>query len=507
MSALLLLLPDVDIPLGGDHFVRLAGATNPILALLVLLVTARIFFPDERVRVLRGVDGLRNRLGAVARHIPALLLTGYLINSFYNWPGFLGGDGLCYYAYLRSAALQGDIDFTDEFRDYSFGSHALPDPREKTATGLVGSPYSIGPAILWAPFFAVGHGIARLTGVTADGYSQPYVDAVILGTEFYALIGIALSIAIIRAIAPRSSAMLAVIGLWIASPMTEYFRHEGSMSHAHSVFAVSLFPYLFVRAAGRRSPAGWLLLGAAGGLVFLVRWQDVTFCLLPLGDLFRGKKLRDAIADGYLYSAAFFLVALPQFFVFKMLYGDWLVVPQGKEFIGVVPAYIWQVLFSSNHGLLSWHPLIALCLAGLVLGVWQRAPHFRLLLVGFVLQLLVNASIEQWWAGHAYGGRRFLGCFTLFAAGLAVLLQTRTLAGWRGITLVSAFASLNYFLWHAWADYLIPHEGTFTIHQVASALLGAVVRFDADPKALAMLAMVLFLVVSGNRDQIQRHYS
>lgn len=327
----------------------------------------------------------------------------------------------------------------------------------------------------------------------------------ILGTELYALLGLILAVATIRLLVPGSPATFAVIGLWIASPLTEYFRHEGSMSHAHSVFAVSLFLYLFVRAAGKRTAAGWLALGAAGGLVFLVRWQDATYCLLPLVDLFRGKKLRDAIADGYLYSAAFFLAALPQFFVFKLLYGDWLVIPQGKEFIGVVPAYLWEVLFSSNHGLLSWHPIVALCLSGIVLGIWKRLPHFRLLLAGFLMQLVVNASIGQWWAGHAFGGRRFMGCFVLFAAGLAAMLHTRILSGWRGVALVSGFAGLNYLLWQAWVNRLIPNEGTFTVHQAASGLLGAIARFDADPKALAVLAMVLFLVLRGSRDHTRRH--
>ncbi|MBI2840851.1 MAG: hypothetical protein HYX75_21245 [Acidobacteria bacterium] len=237
VSALLLLLTDVDIPIGRDKIIRLAGATNPILLGLVLLVIARIFCPTERLRVFRWIEDLRTRLGLVWRPVPALLLTGFLVNAFYNFPGFIGGDGLCYYAYLRSAALHGDLDFTDEFGDYSFGTPGLPDPRLKTATGLVGNPFSIGPAILWAPFFTLGHSIALLRGHTTDGYSKPYVDAVIPGTELYALLGLTLCVATIRLLVPGSAATFAVIGLWLASPLTEYFRHEGSMSHAHSDFA------------------------------------------------------------------------------------------------------------------------------------------------------------------------------------------------------------------------------------------------------------------------------
>ncbi len=72
------------------------------------------------------------------------------------------------------------------------------------------------------------------------------------------------------------------------------------------------------------------------------------------------------------------------------------------------------------------------------------------------------------------------------------------------LALVSVFAASNYFLRQAWVIHLNPNEGPVTIHQAASGVLGAGVRFDADPKGLAILAIELFLALSDNRSRMQR---
>jgi hypothetical protein len=35
----------------------------------------------------------------------------------------------------------------------------------------------------------------------------------------------------------------------------------------------------------------------------------------------------------------------------------------------------------------------------------------------------VNAAVADWWAGEAFGARRFLSCFPVFVLGLAALFE------------------------------------------------------------------------------------
>ena len=65
---------------------------------------------------------------------------------------------------------------------------------QPTRTGHAESAWTIGPAIVWSPFFAVGHVTAsrlRASGVdvATDGTSYPYRQAVCVASLFYGLLG------------------------------------------------------------------------------------------------------------------------------------------------------------------------------------------------------------------------------------------------------------------------------------------------------------------------------
>src|SRR6185295_5215526 len=82
-------------------------------------------------------------------------------------------DSPGYYGNLRSAVFDRDLDLRNEWEHWG-----LP-PLPTDAAGRTVNPYTLGPALLWAPFvLAVHAGVlaARalgLTAVPADGYSAP----------------------------------------------------------------------------------------------------------------------------------------------------------------------------------------------------------------------------------------------------------------------------------------------------------------------------------------------
>src|SRR5262249_29256120 len=93
----------------------------------------------------------------------------------------LQSDGFYYFAYLRSMAFDRDVDFTNDYRMLGLGTKTnLFAP---TPTGHAQSAWTIGPAIVWSPFFAVGHLVAKRlhasgSDVSVDGTSFPYRQAV-----------------------------------------------------------------------------------------------------------------------------------------------------------------------------------------------------------------------------------------------------------------------------------------------------------------------------------------
>src|ERR1700692_4835367 len=107
------------------------------------------------------------------------------------------GDGVGYYAYLRSVLIDHDLHFEDDYlaanRSFVMAKtdgqdHILP--TLYTKTGYVENHFAVGPAILWAPAVVVVHGIVLLADrcgghVAADGYSRPYLLTMAVTTACY----------------------------------------------------------------------------------------------------------------------------------------------------------------------------------------------------------------------------------------------------------------------------------------------------------------------------------
>src|SRR4029450_11633722 len=91
-------------------------------------------------------------------------------------------DSVSYYAYLRSAVFDRDLDFGNEWAHWGY-----PEPA-RTPTGLHRNVQSVGPALLWAPFFMAAHvyvELGRALGwvrYAPDGYTLPYRRSGALGT-------------------------------------------------------------------------------------------------------------------------------------------------------------------------------------------------------------------------------------------------------------------------------------------------------------------------------------
>src|ERR1700722_6089445 len=74
------------------------------------------------------------------------------------------GDGVGYYAFARSLLIEHRLDFTKDWLEanetYRLGrTNAAGEilPNQYTTTGHLDNHFSVGPAILWAPFLITAH--------------------------------------------------------------------------------------------------------------------------------------------------------------------------------------------------------------------------------------------------------------------------------------------------------------------------------------------------------------
>ncbi|ADG82741.1 glycosyltransferase family 39 protein [Thermincola potens] len=355
--------------------------------------------------------------------------------------GRVASDGYNYFAYLRSAVIDGDLDFHNDFQRYPKAFWLTYKPKD-TVTGHFTNVFSVGPAILWAPFYLAAHlfvlVINQLGGsIPADGFSAPYQLAVSLASQAYAFAGILLVYRLLTRYFSASISLLATLTVWLGSFLLYYMIFEPSMSHCVSFFAVTLFIYLWHRSRKHRDIRDWFWLGLAAGLMMLVRWQNGIFMLLPALDaavdyykLQQQQRnygdIRHLLAGHMVFLASAIAAFLPQMIVWKIIYGGFLTIPQGSSFMKWTTPFMLETLLSSRHGLFSWHPALYLgALGWFILFKRDKGLTIRIFLL-FLAMTYVNSVVKDWWSGWAFGMRRFDGFLLFLALGLGSLLTAVT---------------------------------------------------------------------------------
>jgi len=414
----------------------LAGARPGLWTLTLIAAAAAVAGAFASPRVNRRQAGVFLFAALFAAGIATQIHLGARLQS----------DGFYYFAYLRSMAFDGDVEFSNDYTLLGLGDK--PHLFVPTPTGYAQSAWTIGPAFVWAPFFAAAHPIAgRLAASGADvstnGNSYPYRQAVCIAGLFYALLGCWFTFRLAALFFHRRIAAGAVALTVAGSFMLWYIVKEPSMTHAPSMAGVAGFAWMWAATHGRRTRWQWALLGLVAGFITLIRWQNALFAILPayeaLTMLVSSARLRQGfgaqakdrdrtrlvstLSAGAIFTACAVIGFLPQMLAWKAIYGSFLAVsPVGPQMRFWDPQLV-DILWSARNGLFAWSPILYLGAIGLVVFAFARPWIGVPALVTIAVMTYFNASVQDWWGSAGYGGRRFDGTIPLFALGVAAAVQ------------------------------------------------------------------------------------
>ncbi len=436
------------------------------------------------------------------RGILALIIVFVLTLPLFT-PRIYASDEIKYFSYLHSIFFDRDVNFTNEYTYFyqsnpqkyeDFKKQVLDKPNEK---GLPINEGPVGSALLWSPFYGVAHVVALvgnavgLKSFKPDGFSTPYIWAVTLASLFYGFAGLIFSYLFCRNFIPRFYAAFATIIIWLATPVLFYLSLTPPMSHANSLFMISLWLWLWYRSRGwRLEPDGtfvpeqrrgsiWLLLGVLGGLMTMVREQDGTIMIVaaleslwlywhdwgnrkskiaaspPLGENRKSEFLK-LFGKNLLFLGGLILGLVPQFIIYLALNGrlgpSKTVGDKLQFFNPEVVGRFGLLLIDPDHGLFWWVPVIILALIGL--GLMLRQPRFRfiavILLAAFVAELYISASFQTWTMKGSFGPRRLVGISPAYIVGLAYLAWwlAELKKGWKVNHRVLIISGILFVAWN-----------------------------------------------------------
>ncbi len=382
------------------------------------------------------------------------------------------GDGIYYFVYLRSAVLDGDLEFTNDYTLYQEYNGDDPIKKaemlaRKTPTGMAGNFFSIGPAILWSPVFLLTHALAALLGRAGDGFSSWYQAPLMFLSIAYGFVGMVLMYRVVAGIFSKFAAFVSILGIWLATNVVYYMGVSPSASHVLSMFSSALFVFLWWRHRDERTRRDWFVWGLSAGLMALVRWQDSLIALLALMEwLDKGRTTNDerplffffrplSFVNGLVFLLGAILVFLPQMLAWNILYGSPFTIPQGYGFLGFWQPEMFNVLFSTKRGLFTWTPLFVFAVIGFIPLYRKNKTLGAAAFLIFVLETYTNGIVADWWGGEAFGARRFISLIPFFALGLAAfvdfvrprLSQTTILVALGAFIVWNNLFLLQYNLW------------------------------------------------------------
>jgi len=393
----------------------------------------------EMIRGLMQNEKYRVILLSAIFGICLLLMLGRL----YVTKNLIGGDAVKYFITLRSMVVDRDLRFKNEFEHFYneispfTGNRKIkkippPDPK----TGRIPIKYPIGSALLLLPFFIVAHMILKLLiaiGITvaANGYGPAYQLASALGASLYAFWGILILYTYGKRKFGAEISFFSVATVWLATPLVYYMTMEPLMSHALSMFAVTLFLVFWLQIRDKEGSIGWFFLGLSGGLMSIIRYQDAFFLLIPAVDIavrhfknFEGGK-RYIERTSCFAAGALSIIALQLFVNFRLFGSIFSTGYKGEGFTNWYKPKLLYSLFSTESGLLLWTPLVFFAFAGAYL--WMKREKDRilgfLLIGGFLVQLYLVSSWSDPSQGDSFGNRMLVNSTPLFGLWIMSFLK------------------------------------------------------------------------------------
>jgi hypothetical protein len=352
------------------------------------------------------------------------------------------GDGIGYYAHLRSWVIDGDWNYTNEYKHlYNHQNNNALEPAfadqvqivSTTSDGRAENQYSPGVAILLLPFYVVAHFFSLTlhflgVEVSMTGYSDLYQIMTGIGAITYVVFGLWLLEQVLKKILLNDEmALLTTLTIFFATQLLYYGSFDVINSHFASFFLISSFFYISI--IKKATTKNIFLLGLFAGLLTVNRLQDGIIAILWILFQFNQQNFE---------SLKLFFIKIGTFCLGCIL-SLWPLL------------YHWQNTFSSifeqtyfrnlerdlgTHGvdLLGsfFHPVTGLfikapvLLLALIYGVYisRRKIHSYLFLPGafFIIQSII-ITIQGGWYAAAYGGRMYISSLVFFAFLLGLLFK------------------------------------------------------------------------------------
>ncbi|HSO88316.1 MAG TPA: hypothetical protein VLQ91_17310 [Draconibacterium sp.] len=335
-------------------------------------------------------------------------------------------DVVSYYAYLPAAFIFNDIklEHRETYDKGIFWPEPLPDGNKVIKT-------SMGMSILYSPFFFASHGVAKVMGWEAFGYSPIYKIGLLTSAVFYLFIGLFFLRRILKIYFSEQITALTILTIVLGTNLLNYATYDACTSHVYNFALINVFIWYTIQWYKSPQFFNLILLGLLSGLITLVRPSNIIVLVFFFTyGIFTKENLKERIRliftkfHWFLFMAlAFVLVWVPQFIYWWKITGHFVVnsYPDEQFFWG--NPHFFDGFFSYRKGWLVYTPVMIFALLGIPF-LFKKLKEFSWAIFVFIsVATYIIVSWWCWWYGGSFGMRSFVDYYGLLAIPMALLFS------------------------------------------------------------------------------------
>jgi hypothetical protein len=391
-------------------------------------------------------------------------------------------DAMGYYIYLPAHFIYHDLahmafvpDIIREYAPTTGFYQAFPVPG--ASDGQLVTKYTAGLALLWTPFFWLGHWAAAWFKYPQDGFSAPYQIAIAFGGLLYGLLGLGILRRVLLHYFSDLVTTLVLVLLALGSNYFQYAVFDAAMAHTYLFTGYALLLWLTIRWHEQPSRLRAFFIGLTLGIMVLIRPSEAVAVVIPvLWGLTSLAALRAKLelikarwVDVLLLVLGGVLGVLPQGLYWHWATGHWLFYSYGDQHFNFIRPHLRSVLFSFRKGWLIYTPLVLMPLAGFAV-LWRRHREVAVpALAFFLLNLWVVSAWDIWWYGGSLGQRAMVQSYAVlalpWAAAVAWLLAPQRRPWLKAVAVVGSVLLVDLNLFQHWQYmYSIIHPEEMNQH-------------------------------------------
>lgn len=422
---------------------------------------------------------------------PSGLALIFILTCLFVWrlthivPNEMSWDVLGYYMHLPATFIHNDPLLTNvDWLKKEVETRQLSGTLYMVSSTPDGKPmyfFLMGMALLYLPFFLFAHFIAApLLGFPCDGFSLPYIYAMVCGALVYTTAALVLLRKVLRHFFADNTVAILLILLAFASNAIHHLSLKNLETVNYLFFFVTLMIFLSIRWHQSYKPIYMHLVFVAGAITTLIKPSEIFIFLIPLlwqvydKESVRKKwnllfvQHRKTLLLGI---AIALIIVLPQMLYFYQKTGSLIYDSYKNPGVGIDwwSPHIFEILFSFRKGWIVYTPLALFFIAG-IWYLWKFNKGIALAISVYAgISFYIMASWTEWWYGAAYSCRPVITLYPALLIGMGYLLENLPKSKWIKsalFLLFSLFIALNIFQYHQFLKWIIhPYRTTFAYYK------------------------------------------